>query len=137
MDDVIFEVQGGTDRQHQVFDGTVRVCKWLFLSLQVESKDSVRVKNILVGIGNYTCVKEVLVCTLDTEAGTVTLPERKLWELLTLVNIRETQRWMGQKDLECLVGKLRYMYLTVPGVVDQLFHIQRNLTQGGVDRAWL
>ena len=29
------------------------------------------------------------------------------------------------------------MHLTVPGVVAHLFHIQSELNQGGVDRAWL
>ena len=33
MDDVISAVQGGPNRQHQVFYGTVRALKWLFLSL--------------------------------------------------------------------------------------------------------
>ena len=29
------------------------------------------------------------------------------------------------------------MHLTVPGAVARLFHIQRVLNQGGVERAWL
>ena len=72
---------------------------------------------------------------LDTEAGTSTLPERKLEELLTLVGIPVTQRRMVRKGLERLVGKLRSMHLAVPGAVSHLFHIQRTLNQGGVDRA--
>ena len=40
------------------------------------------------------------------EVGAVTLPDRKLEELLTLVNIPATQRRMGRKYLERLVGKL-------------------------------
>ena len=64
-------------------------------------------------------------------------PERKLEELLTLVNIPPTQRRMGRKDLERLVGKLHSMHLAVPGVVAHLSHIQRALNQGGVDQAWL
>ena len=36
------------------------------------------VKKILVVEGDWTCVKEVLGYTLDTEAGTVTLPEQKI-----------------------------------------------------------
>ena len=79
--------------------------------------------------------KEVLGWILNTEAVTVTLPERKLEELLTLVDIPATQRRMGRKDLERLVGKHRYMHLAVPGAVALLFHIQRTLNQGGVDRA--
>ena len=62
---------------------------------------------------------------LNTEAGTFTLPERKIKELLTLVDIPPTQRMMGRKDL------------AVPGAVAHLFHIQRALNQGGVDQAWL
>ena len=36
--------------------------------------------------GDWTCVKEFLGWTFDTEAGTVALPERNLWELLTLMD---------------------------------------------------
>ena len=137
MGDVISVLQGGPYRQHRVFDGTVRALKWLFPSLPGELKDSVSVKNLVAGEGDCTCVKEVLRWILDTEAGKVTLPERKLKELLTLVGIPATQRRMGRKDLERLVGKLRSMHLSVPGAVAHLFHIQRALNQGGVDRAWL
>ena len=38
---------------------------------------------------------------------------------------------MGRKELESLVGKIRSMYLTVPGVVVHLYHLQRALAQGG------
>ena len=137
MDDVISVVQGGPDRQHRVIDGTVRALKWLFPSLTGELKDSVIVKKIVAGKGDWTCVKEVLGRILDTEAGTVTLPERILEELLTLVDIPPTQRRMGRKYLERLVGKLRSIHLAVPGAVAHLFHIQRALDQGRVDQAWL
>ena len=82
-------------------------------------------------------MKYVLGWILNTESGTVTLPERKLEELLTLVDISATQRRMGRKDQERLVGKLRSMHIVVPGVVSHLFHVQRALNQRGVDRSWL
>ena len=63
------------------------------------------VKNLVAGEGDFTCVKEILGWILDTESGTVTFPERKLEELLTLVNIPVTQRRMGREDLEQLVEK--------------------------------
>ena len=44
---------------------------------------------------------------------------------------------MGRKELECLVGKLCSMHLEMPGAVAHLYYIQRALTQGGKDRAWL
>ena len=65
------------------------------------------VKKIVAGEGDWTCVKDVLGWILDTEAGTVTFLERKLEELLILVDIPATHCRMGRKDLECLVGKLR------------------------------
>ena len=74
INDVISVVQGGPDCQHRVFYGTFRALKWLFPSLLGELKDSVSVKNILAGEGDWTCAKEALGCTLDTEAGTITLP---------------------------------------------------------------
>ena len=69
-------------------------------------KYSVSVKNLLAGEGGWTFVKEVLGLILDTEAGTVTLPERNIKELLTVVDIPVTQRRMGWKYLELLIGKL-------------------------------
>ena len=33
MDDVLTAVQGGPERQRQVFDSTIRALKWLFLYL--------------------------------------------------------------------------------------------------------
>ena len=51
--------------------------------------------------------------------------------------IPATQRRMGRNGLEHLVRKLHIMQLVVPGAVVQLFHIQRELNQGGVDPAWL
>ena len=57
MDDVITAVQGGADRQHKVFDGTVQALKWLFPSLPGENNDSVRVKKLMSGEGNWTCQK--------------------------------------------------------------------------------
>ena len=53
MDDVIVVVQGGAERQHRVFDSTVRALKWLFFSLPGEAKDSVSVKKLLAGEGDW------------------------------------------------------------------------------------
>ena len=131
MDDVISAVHGVPDCQHQVFDGKVLALKWLFPSLPGELKDSVSVKKLVAGEGYWTCVKEVLGWILYMETRTFTLLERKLEELLTLVDIPVTQRRMGRKDLELLVRKIRSMHLAVPGAVAHLFHIQRALNQGG------
>ena len=53
------------------------------------------------------------------------------------MDIPPTQRRMGRKDLERLVGKLRFMPLAMPGAVAHIFHIQHALNQGGVDWVWL
>ena len=66
MDDVISVVQGGLDRQHRVFDGTIHALKCLFPSLPGELKESVNVKQIVAEEGDCTCVKEVLGWILDT-----------------------------------------------------------------------
>ena len=100
-----------------------------------ESKYLVSVKKLLLGEGDWTCVKEVLGRTIDKEAGTVALPERNMRELLTLVDIMPTQCSMGPKDIERLLWKLRYIHLAVPGAVAHIYHIQRVLAQGGVDQA--
>ena len=69
------------------------------------------VKKLLDGEGDWECVKEILRWIIDTEAGTVALPERKLQELQDLLDILTTHRHMGRKDLEFLVGKPRSMHL--------------------------
>ena len=75
--------------------------------------------------------------TIDTEAGMIPLPERKLQEMNQLIAIPAMQRCIGQKELERLAGKLLSVHLVVPGVIAHLYHIQRAMTQGGEDRAWL
>ena len=65
---------------------------------------------------------------IDTEAGTVALPDQKHLELLQLLTIPNMQLRMGRKELESLVGKLFSMHLAVPGAVAHLYHIQRALT---------
>ena len=47
-------------------------------------------KKVLVGEGDWTYVEKVLVRTIGMEAGTFTLPEHKLWELMNLVGIPAT-----------------------------------------------
>ena len=71
-------MQVGPDGQHLVYDGIVCAVKWLFPSLPGDLKESVRVKNIVAGEGDWTCTKEVLRWILDTKAGPVNLTERKL-----------------------------------------------------------
>ena len=61
--------RGGAERQHRVFDSTVRALKWLFPLIPGEAKDSVSVKKLLAGEGDWECVKEVLGWTINTEAG--------------------------------------------------------------------
>ena len=95
------------------------------------------VKKIPAGEGGWTYAKEVLGWILDMEAGVVTLPERKLEDILTLVDISNTQCIIVRKDLEGLVGNLCSMHIMVPGVVVHLYQILHTINQGGVDRVWL
>ena len=67
--------------------------------------------------------KEVLGWLINTEAGTVALPEQRTLEIFQLLAITATQRRMVRKGLELLLGKLRFMYLAVPGAVSHLYHI--------------
>ena len=129
--------RGGTERQHQLFDSTVCALKWPPPLLPGEANDSESVNNILAREGDWECVKEVLKRIIDTEAGTIALPERKLQELWDLLDIPTSQRRMGRKELELLVGKLRSIHLAVPGAVAHLYHIQHALSQAGTYRAWL
>ena len=74
---------------------------------------------------------------INTEAGTVALPERKHRALLQLLAIPATQRRIGWKELERLVEKLLPVHLAVPRALAHLYHIQRTLTQVGKDWAWI
>ena len=103
---MITEVQGGTERQFQFFDGTVRALKWLFPSLTMESKESVSVNNLKAGEGDWCFLKEALGCKIDTEAVTIALLKRKLQEMNHLLSIPATQQRIGRKELERLVGNL-------------------------------
>ena len=47
-------------------------------------------ENLLTVEGDCTCVTEVLGWILDTEEGTVTLPEKNFEDLITLVDIPTT-----------------------------------------------
>ena len=90
MDEVTTAVQVGLEQQRQVWDGTVRALKWLFLSLTIKTKDLVSVKKLRAVKGDWTYVKEVLWWTIGTEAGRVSLTEKKLQELTQLLVIPAT-----------------------------------------------
>ena len=82
-------------------------------------------------------MEEVLGSMINTEAGTVALPEWKLQELNQLLAIPATQRCIGRKDMERLKGKICSIKLALPGAVAYLYHVQRTLKQGGEERAWI
>ena len=61
--------------------------KWVLLLLPNEAKDYVSVKKRLEGDGYWTCIKELIVRTLNIEAGTVALLDRKRQDILTLFDL--------------------------------------------------
>ena len=81
MDDVISAVHVRTERRHQVFDRILCALKWLFPSIPGEAKDSVSFKKLLKVEGDWSCINDFLRWIIDTEAGTVALPERNIQEL--------------------------------------------------------
>ena len=108
-----------------------------FPSFPGKTKDSVSVKKMMASQGNWTYKKEVLGWLIDTETGTVALPELKHLEILQLLSITARQGRIGRKELERLVGKLRAMHLVGPGVVERFYHIHSALKQRGKYRDWL
>ena len=74
-------------------------------------------QKILVGEGNWTCVKEVWGWTFDMEVVIFALPECKLQELLSRIELTVTQRHVGRKDIDRLVENICSMHLAVTGVV--------------------
>ena len=81
MYDVISAVQGGPEQQHQVLDRIVISLKWIPPSLPGEVKYLVSVKKILVGEGDWNCIKDILRQIIDTEAGPFSLSESKIQKL--------------------------------------------------------
>ena len=73
MYDFISVVKIRAEQQNRVFDSTVHALKFLFASLTAEAKDSVLVKKLLAGEGDWGCVKEVLGWIIDTKSVTVSL----------------------------------------------------------------
>ena len=71
MDDVISEMQGGPELQHRVFYGAVHALKWLLRTLPGDSKDLVSARKLLLGEGEWNCVKEFQGRTIYTETGRV------------------------------------------------------------------
>ena len=76
VDAVTTVLQIGPKWQRQVFDGTIQALKWLLFSLPDYTKDLVSVKNLLTGEGNWTCANKVMGCMVDTDTGTVALPDQ-------------------------------------------------------------
>ena len=68
---------------------------------------------------------------LDSKMGTFQLPFCRIKELKSLLVISPRQRRIPVSKLRSLIGKLRYMHLTVPGAIVHLFYIQEALAKAG------
>ena len=64
------------------------------------------------------------------EVSAVSLQDQNLREILALLNLPASQFHMIRKELKWLIWNIYYIQLTVPGVVDHLYHLQCMLTQG-------
>ena len=91
MDNSTTAVQGGTNIQGQVFDGTIQYFTWISTHFTNTEKELVRTKVLLEEEGDWVYVKEVLGRTVEIESGKVALPEKNCPDLLNLLGLIPTQ----------------------------------------------
>ena len=78
--------------------------------------------------------KYILGCTIDTYRGTIFLPEKWLSKSSALLNILSSQWLLSVDNLRRLIGKLRYMHMTVPGARGRFYHLQLTLPRAVTKR---
>ena len=134
MDDLMGATQGDPTQQRRATEIMLKAIKEVFPSVVGELKDSVSIKKALQGGGSWSWMKEILGWDIDTVAGTICLPPRRLAELKELLPIPPSQRRLAVDKLRKLIGKLRSMHLAVPGAIGHFYHLQKALTTAGSGR---
>ena len=65
---------------------------------------------------------------INTHRGNLSLSFKQCLELISLLEIPDSQRLISLKKLERLIGKLRSMHLAVPGAIGNFYKMQVALT---------
>ena len=109
----------------------------MYPSLVNDIKDSVSLKKVAEGDGDWAQIKEILGWIINTKDGTLHLSPKQLKNLATILFIPLTQRHMIRKKLERLIGKLHSMHLAILRAIGNFHHIQMALTTANYQMAYL
>ena len=71
----------------------------------------------------WETIKEILGLVINTHRGNLALSSKRRLELISLLEIPNSQRRISVKKLEKLIGKLRSTHLTKPGAISQFYAI--------------
>ena len=124
VDDIGCITRGDSTQQHRVIELVLLAFKDIYPSVSVETKDSVGLKKVLAGEGDWSQVKDILSWIMNTQDSTLQLSSKHISDLRSQIAIPPTQHRIRRKKLEILIGKLRSMYLAIPGVIRHLYYLQ-------------
>ena len=141
VDDFIQLVQGGRRRRQ-------RLRRILFHCIDMVfrppdelddkwKKDPISLKKLLKGDGALETTKIILGWLVDTVAGTLELPPRRVARLRAMLDaFPRSRKTCSKRDLHKLVGELRSMVVAIPGGLGCLSWIQEQL-RTAPDRVYL
>ncbi len=120
VDDFIGLAQGTpaqlTDTRRILFHAIDKVLRPLDAHDPPSRQEAVSLKKLLQGDGSWSTVKTILGWIVDTDAMTISLPERRRERLRELLDsITPTQHRLARKKWHKLLGELRSMALALPG----------------------
>ena len=128
MHELLCDAQGEPTQQQRISNLTIRDFKETPPSFPGEVKDPTSLKKALARDGDWAKIKEVLGWVTNTHWGTLELSSKQRLELISLLDITNSQRRISTKYMERIIGKIRCMYLTVPGAIGHFCAIQITLT---------
>lgn len=132
VDDFIAAAQGPESRLLRVrrllFDAIDLIFRPLDAGDTPHRKEPASVKKMQQGDANWATCKTILGWILDTEAMTLTLPQRRLARLAEiLTSIPPTQKRTTVQRWHRILGELRSMTLAIPGSRGLFSHMQEAL----------
>ena len=92
-------------------------------------KDSASLKKELDGYGYWAIIKDILGWVIGNHEGTLTLSSKRRLEIISILEIPDSQRCISVKKLERLIGKLQSMHLAVHGAIGRFYTMHIALTR--------
>ena len=91
-------------------------------------RDSASLKKALARDEYWETIKEILGWMIDTNRGNLALSSKKRPDLISLLDIPNSQRHKYSKKLERFIGKLRSIHFAMTGVIWHFYTMQVTLT---------